>query len=89
MFLPAMIWLTIQNEKLHFGLNYLYEIPEWGKVLISFLIFDYANYIWHLLNHRIPLLWRFHLVHHTHPELDVTTAIRFHYGEMIGSLLFR
>jgi hypothetical protein len=27
MFLPAMIWLTIQNEKLHFGLNYLYEIP--------------------------------------------------------------
>ena len=27
MFLPAIIWLTIQNEKLHFGLNYLYEIP--------------------------------------------------------------
>ena len=30
MFLPAMIWLTIQNEKLHFGFNYLYEIPAWG-----------------------------------------------------------
>jgi sterol desaturase/sphingolipid hydroxylase (fatty acid hydroxylase superfamily) len=89
MFLPAMIWLTIQNEKLHFGLNYLYEVPVWGKMVISFLIFDYANYIWHLLNHRIPLLWRFHLVHHTDPDLDVTTAIRFHFGEMVGSLFFR
>jgi sterol desaturase/sphingolipid hydroxylase (fatty acid hydroxylase superfamily) len=45
--------------------------------------------IWHLLNHHVPLLWRFHLVHHTDPDLDVTTAIRFHFGEMIGSLLFR
>ncbi len=89
MFLPTMIWLTIQNEKIHFGLNYLYELPPWIELLIGFIIFDYVNYLWHILNHRIPLLWRFHLVHHTDHDLDLTTAIRFHFGEMIGSLFFR
>ena len=42
-----------------------------------------------MLNHKISLLWRFHLVHHSDPDLDVTTAIRFHFGEMIGSVLYR
>ncbi len=89
MFLPAMIWLSIQNEKIYFGLNYLYELPPWTEALIGMLIFDYTNYLWHILNHRIPLLWRFHLVHHTDLDLDLTTATRFHFGEMIGSVFFR
>ena len=89
MFLPAMIWLAIQNEKLHFGLNYLYELPVWLEALIGLLIFDYTNYLWHILNHHVPFLWRFHLVHHTDPDLDVTTATRFHFGELIGSVFFR
>lgn len=89
MFLPVMIWLTIRNESWHFGLNYLYKLPVWIEFAIAFLIFDYTNYLWHILNHRIPLLWRFHLVHHTDLDLDVHTAIRFHFGELIGSLFFR
>ena len=89
MFLPAMIWLSIQNEKIHFGLNYLYEFPSWAEAIIAMLIFDYTNYLWHILNHRIPFLWRFHLVHHTDPDLDLSTATRFHFGEMIGSVFFR
>lgn len=84
-----MIWLTIQNETIHFGLNYLYELPAWLEGIIAFVIFDYVNYFWHILMHRIPLLWRFHLVHHTDLDLDLTTAIRFHFGEMLGSIFFR
>jgi sterol desaturase/sphingolipid hydroxylase (fatty acid hydroxylase superfamily) len=89
MFLPAMIWITLQNEVLRFGLDYLVPLNYWIKFIITFLVFDYANYLWHLLNHKVPMLWRFHLVHHTDPDLDLTTAIRFHFGEMIGSLFFR
>ncbi|HEV8082048.1 MAG TPA: sterol desaturase family protein [Chitinophagaceae bacterium] len=89
MFLPAMIWLSIQNEKIHFGLNYLYDLPPWAEAIIGVLVFDYTNYLWHTLNHRIPLLWRFHLVHHTDPDLDLSTATRFHFGELIGSVFFR
>lgn len=89
LFLPAMIWLTIKNENIHFGLIYWYPLPLWLETLITFLIFDYANYLWHLLNHRITFLWRFHLVHHTDPDLDLTTALRFHFGEILGSVVFR
>lgn len=89
MFLPAIIWISIQNERIHFGLNYFYELPAWIEGIIACLVFDYTNYLWHILNHRIPLLWRFHLVHHTDRDLDITTATRFHFGEMIGSVFFR
>lgn len=89
MFLPAMIWIALQNSKLEIGINYWYNLPPLLEGLIAFLILDYANYLWHILNHKIPFLWRFHLVHHTDPDLDLTTAIRFHFGEIVGSLIFR
>jgi len=36
----------------------------------------------------VPLFWRFHNVHHTDLDLDVSTAARFHFGEMIFSVAF-
>ena len=89
LFLPVMVWLAHKNGSLHFGLNYLYELPAWLEGFIAFLILDYGNYVWHILNHKLPFLWRFHLVHHTDHDLDITTAFRFHFGEMIGSIFFR
>jgi sterol desaturase/sphingolipid hydroxylase (fatty acid hydroxylase superfamily) len=67
----------------------LIDAPIAIKAIISFLLLDYSNYIWHILLHKLPILWRFHLVHHTDLDLDVTTAFRFHFGEMIGSVFFR
>src|SRR5450432_1348341 len=87
--LPVMVWLALQNETLHIGLNYLYKLPSWLEASIAFLIIDFTNYLWHILNHKLPVLWRFHIVHHTDLDLDVTTATRFHYGELIGSVFFR
>jgi len=52
-------------------------------------LMDLSFYYWHRLNHRLPLLWRFHNVHHLDPDLDVTTAVRFHFGEIVLSTLFR
>jgi sterol desaturase/sphingolipid hydroxylase (fatty acid hydroxylase superfamily) len=89
LFLPIMVWLAHKNGSFHFGLNYLYDLPTWLEGLIAFLILDYGNYVWHILNHKLPFLWRFHLVHHTDHDLDITTAFRFHFGELIGSVFFR
>ena len=89
LFIPAMIWLAVKNQQWHFGLNYLYDAPLWIHIAISFLLLDYSNYLWHIVLHKFPLMWRFHLVHHTDLDLDITTAFRFHFGEMIGSLIFR
>ncbi len=87
--LPVMVWLAFKNQTLHIGLNYLYSLPAWMEASIAFLILDVTNYLWHILNHKLPVLWRFHIVHHTDLDLDVTTATRFHYGELIGSVFFR
>ena len=88
--LPVMIWLAMKcNKKLKFGFNYLYHAHSLIKSFNAFLIMDYTNYLWHRLNHRVPFLWRFHLVHHTDVDLDVSTAFRFHFGELIGSVFFR
>jgi sterol desaturase/sphingolipid hydroxylase (fatty acid hydroxylase superfamily) len=50
---------------------------------------DYAFYVWHILMHRVPLLWRFHLVHHADLDLDGSTALRFHFTEMLASIPWR
>jgi sterol desaturase/sphingolipid hydroxylase (fatty acid hydroxylase superfamily) len=88
-FIPAMVRLALHNRKMKLGLNYQYNTHPLLKTIISFLALDYTNYLWHVLNHKIPLLWRFHVVHHSDPDLDITTAFRFHFGELIGSVFFR
>lgn len=88
-FIPAMLWLAFQNEEWNFGINYLYKLPVWIEFIIAFILLDYTNYIWHILNHKIHFLWRFHHVHHSDLDLDITTGIRFHFGELIFSVFFR
>lgn len=72
-----------------FGLVHLVALPLPVREVAAFLLMDLSFYYWHLLNHRVPLLWRFHNVHHVDPDLDVTTALRFHFGELAFSAVFR
>lgn len=88
-FIPAMVWLAAANQDWHFGLFYWTGETGLWKYVLVFLLLDYSLYTWHILLHRLPILWRFHLVHHTDLDLDITTAFRFHFGELIGSVLFR
>jgi sterol desaturase/sphingolipid hydroxylase (fatty acid hydroxylase superfamily) len=53
------------------------------------VLLDYTLYVWHILVHRVPMLWRFHLVHHVDLDLDTTTGLRFHAGELIASVPWR
>jgi sterol desaturase/sphingolipid hydroxylase (fatty acid hydroxylase superfamily) len=55
----------------------------------TFLLMDLSFYYWHRANHVVPVLWRFHNVHHLDPDLDVSTALRFHFGEILFSAAFR
>jgi sterol desaturase/sphingolipid hydroxylase (fatty acid hydroxylase superfamily) len=72
-----------------FGLAQLAAIPPAARPVLAFLLMDLTFYWWHRANHRIPLLWRFHNVHHIDPDLDVSTAFRFHFGELAFSSAFR
>lgn len=60
-----------------------------AQLILTVLFMDYATYWWHRWNHRVPFLWRFHHVHHADFDMDVTTAARFHFGELFLSSLLR
>jgi sterol desaturase/sphingolipid hydroxylase (fatty acid hydroxylase superfamily) len=85
---PAAHWALRWSAEKPFGLIHLAVMPAWAEFALSFLLMDLAFYYWHLANHRIPFLWRFHNVHHIDPDLDVSTAFRFHFGEITFSSLF-
>jgi sterol desaturase/sphingolipid hydroxylase (fatty acid hydroxylase superfamily) len=58
-------------------------------VAAAAIFMDYTLYLWHILTHRVPALWRFHAVHHIDLDLDASTAIRFHFGELTLSTPWR
>src|SRR6266513_1710226 len=85
---PAVRWALRWSAEKPFGLVHLTVLPAWAEFGLSFLLMDLAFYYWHLANHRVPFLWRFHNVHHIDPDLDISTAFRFHFGEIAFSSFF-
>ena len=85
---PAAHWALQWSTEKPFGIMHLVALPAWAEFALSFLLMDLAWYYWHVANHRVPLFWRFHNVHHIDPDLDVSTAFRFHFGEIAFSSVF-
>lgn len=85
--LPCLYAAARWSARRNIGL--LSRLPDWARYPMGFLLLDYGNYLWHVLLHRSPLLWRFHNVHHTDLDMDVSTAWRFHIGENFASVPFR
>lgn len=86
---PVADRLTRLVERRRWGLLKLAPLPRWLEVPLAVVLLDYTLYLWHVLTHRSPFLWRFHVVHHADLDLDTTTAIRFHFGELAISVAWR
>ncbi len=87
--IPIPLATALWAEQHHFGLLHWLSLPRWLAIVAGILAMDWAYYWWHYANHLVPVLWRFHNVHHTDLDLDVSTAARFHFGEIALSLPFR
>jgi sterol desaturase/sphingolipid hydroxylase (fatty acid hydroxylase superfamily) len=86
---PVADKMTALVRRENVGLLKIFRLPPAFETLLAVLLLDYTLYLWHVLTHKVPLLWRFHLVHHTDCDLDASTAIRFHFGEIALSVLWR
>jgi sterol desaturase/sphingolipid hydroxylase (fatty acid hydroxylase superfamily) len=64
-------------------------LPGLVEVVFVILILDFAIWFQHLITHKVPILWRFHRVHHADRDIDVTTALRFHPVEIAFSMLLK
>ena len=72
-----------------FGLVYWLNANVLGTVVISFLALDFfGGWLAHITEHRVYLLWKFHVVHHADNNVDVTTGLRHHQIESVVRGLF-
>jgi len=86
---PVTDKLTQIVEKRDFGLLKIFRLPKFLEIALAVILLDYTLYLWHVLTHKSPFLWRFHQIHHADLDLTASTAIRFHFGEMTISVIWR
>src|SRR5262245_11094079 len=86
---PFLAHVAVWAEEDRFGLLRLLNVSPMIGGVLAILLFDAWMYLWHRANHQFGFLWRFHRVHHSDPELDATTAVRFHSGEILISSALR
>lgn len=80
---------TLIVESYKVGIIYLFDLTLWLDVIISLLILDLIGaYLVHYIEHKVPWMWKFHLVHHSDMNVDVTTGLRHHPGETIFRIIF-
>jgi sterol desaturase/sphingolipid hydroxylase (fatty acid hydroxylase superfamily) len=84
--LPVTIWAALHAP---WSRGALVDWPDWAWLPLDILLLEFWIYWWHRANHEWPFLWRFHEVHHRDRHLDVTTALRFHFGEVALSAVAR
>jgi len=78
---------TVTNE---FGmLHWIPNLPLWAEVILGVLLLDFVGaYLPHYVEHKVKPLWMIHLVHHSDPNVDTTTANRHHPLESLVRFVF-
>ena len=94
LFPAAAVGIAVWSSENQIGLYYMLTgtgmaPPLWFYGLLVFIFMDFAIWAQHLIFHKVPIFWRFHKMHHSDPDIDITTAIRFHPVEIILSMLIK
>lgn len=89
-FMGAIVYSTALLAKEEgWGLMNWLHFPQPLSLLLTVLILDFVIYLQHRFFHLIPHFWRFHRIHHTDLDFDVSTGIRFHPIEIMVSLIIK
>lgn len=90
MLVSPLLVISITAYAVEFAPPWRPDFLDGGQgILLDILLLDIWIYCWHRANHVLPVLWRFHQVHHLDEQLDATSALRFHFGEVLLSALAR
>ncbi len=81
--------VAVFAQQQQWGIINFFDMPLWLKVLCSLVLLDLGMYFRHTMFHVLPLLWRFHRVHHSDPDCDLSTGLRFHPVEVLISTLLK
>lgn len=62
-----------------FGLLYLVDLKIWLELVLTIMLLDLvAQYVVHVLLHKVRWMWRLHMIHHSDTKVDATTGTRHH-----------
>lgn len=89
LFPAAAVGAAFDATNAGWGLFNMLDWPVWIEIVLAFVILDFAIWLQHVIFHHVPLLWRFHMVHHADEEMDVSTGLRFHPVEIALSMLIK
>jgi sterol desaturase/sphingolipid hydroxylase (fatty acid hydroxylase superfamily) len=53
------------------------------QIVLAIVVADFMEYAVHRAMHKLPLLWRFHAVHHSSTRMDWLAGSRLHLGDVI------
>ncbi len=81
----AALWASEQG----YGLFPALGLSPLVAGILAFVVLDFIVWFEHLVFHKVPLLWRVHRMHHGDPDIDVTTALRFHPIEIVVSMIVK
>ncbi|NVK84000.1 MAG: sterol desaturase family protein [Cytophagia bacterium] len=85
----ALLYASDMVADNQFGLLYVIDLPLWGQLVVGVLLLDLIGaYFVHWTEHKVRWMWKFHLVHHTDTNVDVTTGLRHHPGETVFRIGF-
>ena len=89
LFPAAAVGLALLAEGEGWGLLNRVDLPGALSFVLAVLVLDLAIYLQHVMFHAVPALWRFHMVHHSDQDFDLTTGIRFHPIEIVLSIVIK
>ena len=90
LFGAALIVATVSYTQFHqIGVLHMFEMSILLYVIIGLILLDLIGaWLVHFLEHKVKWMWRFHIIHHTDINVDVTSGLRHHPGENILRLAF-
>lgn len=79
LFSPILtVAFAVEIQQSGWGFFNLLDLPDWFTVIVSFVLLDFFFYLKHRIAHNVPWFWRFHRVHHSDGDFDLSTSFRFH-----------
>ncbi len=85
----SAVAVALMAQDREWGLLALFDLADWVEIVVAIIVLDLAVYLQHRIYHLVPILWRFHRMHHADTEFDVTTGIRFHPVSVLLSALIK
>lgn len=88
-FMGGVVATAAMAQDRGWGLFNWVEGPVWLELGLAMLALDFIIYWQHQIFHYVPILWRFHMMHHSDLDLDVTSGVRFHPVEIVISAVVK